>query len=144
MEPDITPTPKRRKLTKGVLYDVLASMTPEERKERKGDEFAKLPRILRRQHPKFPNIEVSVSKPVKIPSGFEVTIQIWRDGVELDLSLENPFRFINPPILVPSGTRSLETTADGKEAMVDDMEESLPKALRRVVEDAVELVIKNK
>lgn len=65
-------------------------------------------------------------------------------GVEMDfrarvaatgalLPMDNPYRFVNPPVKVPNGTWRIET--DGAE--IENTEENVREAMKRMILDAV-------
>lgn len=65
-------------------------------------------------------------------------VQVRVEGVPDHL---NPFRFGNPPIMVPDGTFTEGTGPDGERVRVENLREDPAAALAAIVVDAVALVL---
>lgn len=70
---------------------------------------------------------------------FECTIRVERFGVEINVS--NPFQFLNPPILVKDGTKSIITNIDGTKQEIDNFKEDLDEAIKQMVGEAVRVAV---
>lgn len=54
----------------------------------------------------------------------------------------NPFRFVNPPLMVPDGTTRVVVDPAGVERTVDNFKEDAAEAARQMVRDVVAAVVK--
>ena len=83
------------------------------------------------------DLEIEFSKPSKfMETGIEVYARVWKNGQEVPLGDLNPIRIVNPPILVPTGTKSDVELALGsgtKVAKIDNFKEDVSAALRSIV-----------
>lgn len=73
---------------------------------------------------------------------FECQVRAEKDGESLPL--DNPYRFINPPIKVPDGTWRKEWVTGGEVIDVENEHEDIEEALRTMVYDAVVRVARSR
>lgn len=56
--------------------------------------------------------------------------------------VDNPFYFVNPPILVPDGTKKTIVNRVGQVVQVDNFKEDLVEALKEIVAQTLKLTVK--
>ena len=54
-----------------------------------------------------------------------------------DIEIDNPLRFVNPPIMVPDGTTRTETNSFGEDVTVPNFVEDLEKVIEEIVVEAI-------
>lgn len=134
--------PSQPSIKKGGLYDSLEGKSYIEKANLKCAEFCK------RKGKKFQkdNLEIVITNPILFgDEGFEVTAKVWKDGVEIPLGNKNPLRFINPPILIPDGTKSeieIPFGNETKKTQVDNLKEDIDGALEFIVYEHIKVLLK--
>src|SRR3990167_9105794 len=122
----------------------LENLDARERAKRKGEEIHRLLKGKTTRHIGVDfDIEVVDSNP--IPGGVEVFARAWnKDGTQIGfgdgtVDLER-FRFINPPIMVPDGTKTSKILEDGNIVRLDNFIEDSEKALLLSLEHTISVV----
>lgn len=70
----------------------------------------------------------------------KVIVKAKKDGVEL--FVDNPLYFLNPPILVPDGTKRIVYDEDSNPIQVDNLKEDLDEVLQEIIAECLRVTIK--
>lgn len=141
MPPNGKPTGPR--ITRGVVSARLDGKAPEARKRAKRDAFIGAPKPARFNGHGF-DIEILSVTPFG-DDGIEIDARVSENGREVPLGNLLPFRIVNPPVLVPDGTKSTVAVPFGngttKDAQVDNLKEDIGAALEAIVAEHVRVVL---
>ena len=67
----------------------------------------------------------------------KVIARVWKDGIEV--FVDNPLYYMNPPIMVPDGTFETKIDEFGKETQVANFVENPEEALRQIVLETIRI-----
>lgn len=70
----------------------------------------------------------------------KVIVKAKKDGVEL--FVDNPLYFLNPPIMVPDGTKRTEIDEHGNLIELDNFKEDLDEALQEMIAECLRVTAK--
>lgn len=97
-------------------------------------------------------LEIEITETNIVEKGVEVYARAWRDGVQIGFGRDGSvdierFRFFNPPVLVPDGTKTLVTeTPEGSDREfsyeVDNYKEDPEEAILQALTDTINKVEK--
>jgi hypothetical protein len=116
------------------------------RADHKGKEIAK---ALRKQRHNLAKFDVEVVDVRPIPQGVEVFARVWnKDGSQVGfgdgtIDIER-FRFLNPPIMVPDGTKGVNNVDNFKEDSEAALLQSLDHTISVVPRHGAERVVKGR
>jgi len=132
------------RLERGTVMAAINGKTPVERKRIKRDAF------LAETTPGYfeghgYGIEIVSVAPFG-EDGIEIDARVFRNGDEVPLGNLLPFRIVNPPILVPDGTKATVDVPFGdgttRRVEVDNYREDVSAALEAIVVEHVRAVMK--
>lgn len=121
--------------TLGRVQQLIEGKSAKERATLKGIEIAKI-QNLPRQNVKFSgaDYDIEIVQTLAIDGGVSIFARVWNpDGSQIGFGKDGTvdierFRFFNPPIMVPDGTKSI-IDIDGKDVEVDNLKEDPEQAL---------------
>lgn len=132
------------RITRGAVSSRLDGKTFNQRKRVKRGAFVDAPKPG-----KFSRDGVEIEILSVVPfgdDGIEIDARVFRNGAEVPLGNLLPFRIVNPPILVPDGTKSTVAVPFGngttKDAQVDNYREDVSAALEAIVAEHVRVHLK--